>query len=125
MVGGVIVAAGLFTLPISLLGAVPPWCGAVSWSIAAYGMGLAIPSIAVQTMRLSPEADQGRNSSALQIVDSVLVVIVTAGLGVIHSVAVTTSQGADAGTFVVIWAVAALIALVGAALARRMEPVTT
>ncbi len=125
MVGGVIVAAGLFTLPISLLGAVPPWCGAVSWSIAAYGMGLAIPSIAVQTMRLSPEADQGRNSSALQIVDSVLVVIVTAGLGVIHSVAVTTSQGADAGTFVIIWAVAALIALVGAALARRMEPVTT
>ncbi|MFM7145748.1 MAG: hypothetical protein ACKOW5_05375, partial [Actinomycetales bacterium] len=106
-----------------LLGQVPPWMGAISWSIAAYGMGLAIPSVAVQTMRLSPEADQGRNSAALQIVDSVLVVIVTAALGVIHAAAVMSGRQSSAGSFVAIWAVAAAIAVLAAILARRMEPV--
>lgn len=123
LIGAVIVAVGLASLPLSLLGEVPPWLGAVSWSIAAYGMGLAIPSVAVQTMRLSPEADQGRNSSALQIVDSVLVVIVTATLGVIHAAAVMSGRQSSAGSFVTIWAIAAAIAVVAAVLARRMEPV--
>lgn len=124
MIGASLVALSLATLPVSLLAQVPPWWSAVSWSVAAYGMGLAIPSIAVQTMRLSPESDQGRNSSALQIVDSVLVVIVTAALGVIHAVAVTRDSQADvigAGSFVLIWAIAAAIAAAAVLVAPRME----
>ena len=48
-------------------------------------MGLAVPSVSVQVMRLSPEADLGVNSSAIQIVDSVLSVVVISVLGLGHS----------------------------------------
>ncbi len=120
--GSLAVCAGILTLPLCLLPAVPTWVAALSWSLAALGMGLATPSISVQTMRLSPDADQGRNSAALQIVDSVLVVVGTAAVGVVYAQAVAQG-GVTAATFAVIWLGSALFALGAVVLAPRMRPV--
>jgi MFS family permease len=119
--GAAIVTLCLLTLPLSVLTDLPPWIAAVSWAIGAFGMGLAIPSVSVQVMRLSPEPALGVNSAAIQIVDSVLSVVVIALLGVGHAVAVN-GGGATATTYALLWLAAACVSGAGIALAGRMRP---
>ncbi len=121
-VGSLIVAASILCLPLVLIPVVPAWSAAGFWAVGALGMGLAIPSISVQTMRLSPEADQGMNSSALQIVDSVLVVIGIALIGTVYAHAVA-GAGATAVTYSVMWIAAAAVVSMAALVAPRMKPV--
>jgi len=120
-IGAAIVTVSVVSLPLCLLPTVPPWVAAISWAIGSLGMGLAIPSVAVQVMRLSPERDQGVNSAAIQIVDSVMAVLAVSLLGVWHARAVD-SGGATAATFVALWLGSALIGAVGVAVAGRMRP---
>jgi MFS family permease len=120
--GAVLVALCLVTLPLSIATTLPPWIAAVSWAIGALGMGLSIPSVSVQVMRLSPPSDLGLNSAGIQIVDSVLSVVVISLLGVIHASA-ESSGGATVSTYVVLWLGCAVVAVVGIALAGRMRPV--
>ncbi|MSO27657.1 MAG: MFS transporter [Candidatus Nanopelagicales bacterium] len=121
--GSLVTAACLLTLPLVVLTSLPVWIASISWALGAFGMGLAIPSVSVQTMRLSPESDQGINAAALQIVDSVLVVAVTAILGLFYAAAVA-GQGATPQTYALLWVISAIVALVGAFLAPRMRPIT-
>lgn len=119
--GAAIVGTGLLTLPLSLLAGLPPWIAAFSWAMCAFGMGLAVPSVSVQVMRLSPEADLGVNSSAIQIVDSVLSVVLISLLGLGHALAVA-SGGATAITYALVWTGAAAMAWLAVVLAGRMRP---
>ncbi|MHB1163746.1 MAG: MFS transporter [Candidatus Nanopelagicales bacterium] len=119
--GAGIVTLAVATLPIAILTPLPPWVAGISWAIGALGMGLAFPSIAVQVMRLSPVEDQGRNSAAIQVTDSVFVVLVLCVLGFGHALAVA-SGGATVATYVLLWLAAAAIAGTGALLAGRMSP---
>ena len=81
-------------------------------------MGLCFPSINVQTLRLSAKANQGRNSSGLQISDAIFTVA-----GAIHSAGVV-GGGADRTTYTVMWLIAAVIAGIAAlVVARRITPV--
>ena len=84
-------------------------------------MGLCIPSISVQVMRLSPEDEQGVNSASIQIVDSVMSVVAIALLGLVHASAVA-SGGATASTYVWLWAGSAAFAAAAIVLAGRMRP---
>ena len=47
----------------------PPWLAAPAWVFAGIGMGLAVSSASVLVLKLSPEADRGFNSAALQLSD--------------------------------------------------------
>src|SRR5215207_1362894 len=49
----------------------PDWVVYVVWVVGAVGMGLAMASISVLLLGLSPAAERGANTSALQISDSV------------------------------------------------------
>ncbi len=120
-IGAIVVGFSLVTLPLSVLTSAPPWIAAISWAIAAFGMGLAIPSVSVQVLRLSPVEDQGVNSASIQIVDSVLSVVAIAGLGIIHALAVE-SGGATAWTYTSLWLGAAVLAVAAVAVAGRMKP---
>lgn len=119
--GALIVTAGLVSLPLCLVPGVPAWICAVSYFVASLGMGLCFPSIAVQTLRLSPVDAQGANSAALQISDAILSSLMLGLLGAIHAAAVADG-GATVGTYDAIWWGAAVIALAGAILAARMKP---
>jgi predicted MFS family arabinose efflux permease len=123
LVGALVVAVSILSLPLVLIASVPAWAAAGSWALGAMGMGLSIPSISVQTMRLSPEADQGMNSAALQIVDSVLVVIGTALIGTVYAHAVA-GAGVTSATYSTMWISAAVVVALAALLAPRMRPVT-
>jgi MFS family permease len=122
--GALIVSGCLFSMPLVVLTDLPVWIASISWAAGAFGMGLAMPSVSVQTMRLSPASDQGVNSAALQIVDSVLVVAVTALLGLFYAAAVA-GQGATPATYALLWIISAVIAVVGVILAPRMRPLPT
>jgi MFS family permease len=123
LVGALVVAVSIHSLPLVLIPSVPAWAAAGSWALGAMGMGLSIPSISVQTMRLSPEADQGMNSAALQIVDSVLVVIGTALIGMVYAHAVA-GAGVTSATYSTMWVAGAAVVAVAALLAPRMRPLT-
>ena len=47
-----IAALCLLTLPLSVVTPLSPYVAALSWAAGAFGMGLSIPSVSVQVMRL-------------------------------------------------------------------------
>jgi MFS family permease len=122
--GAMVVTVALLSLPLSLLAALPPWIAALSWALGAFGMGLALPSVSVQVMRLSPTDQQGVNSSAIQIVDALMVTLAvsTAGLG--HALAVV-GGGATGRTYFMLWLGSAALAAAAVVLAGRMRPPAT
>ncbi|MBM3690172.1 MAG: MFS transporter [Actinobacteria bacterium] len=122
-VGALFVAAGLASLPLCLVPGIPAFVCAVSYFIASIGMGLCFPSIAVQTLRLSPESEQGANSAALQISDAILSSLALGVLGAIHAAAVA-SGGASVRTYDTLWWLSAAVAVVGAVVAARMKGVS-
>ena len=65
------------------------WLAVPAWLIAGTGMGLAMPIISVLTIELSPEADQGANSAALQVSDMTGDILGIAAAGAIITPAVT------------------------------------
>ena len=119
--GALVVTAGLVSLPLCLVPAVPAWVCAVSYFVASLGMGLCFPSIAVQTLRLSAVEEQGANSAALQISDAILSALMLGLLGAVHAAAVAAG-GATTTTYDAIWWAAAAVALAGAVIAVRMRP---
>lgn len=121
-IGALIVALGLATLPLCLVPSLPPMICVASYFVASIGMGLCFPSIAVQTLRLSPVDQQGANSAALQISDAILSSLALGFLGAIHASAVQ-GGGATVSTYDTIWWLAAVIAIAAAGIAARMRPV--
>jgi MFS family permease len=79
--GFAVVATGIG--PLALVASsshVTMWLALPLWCVAGLGMGLAMPSISVLTLSMSPEREQGANSAALQICD-VTCSVVTIGAG--------------------------------------------
>ena len=118
-IGTGLTAVCLVTVPLSMRPGLPPWVAGISWAIGAAGMGLAFPSLSVLTLRLSPPADQGANSAALQVSDSIGSVVLLAVAGAIHAAAVANG-GATALTYTAIWLSMAAVMLVAMRLSRRV-----
>lgn len=79
--GFAVVAAGVGPLALVAASAhITMWLALPLWCVAGLGMGLAMPSISVLTLSMSPDREQGANSAALQICD-VTCSVVTIGAG--------------------------------------------
>ncbi|WP_030568762.1 MFS transporter [Streptomyces aureocirculatus] len=79
--GMVLVAVAIASVPSVLVDAVPVWIVAVAWGVGCLGMGVVIASTSVLLLRLSPPADAGANSAALQISDGLANVVLLAAGG--------------------------------------------
>lgn len=124
-VGAALVAISIALVPVALSDAIPSfWAVAIVWAVGAFGMGLSIPSVSVQAMRLTSERTQGMTSAGLQLIDAACVVIGAAAVGVIYSIA-QRGEAVSWTTFTVIYLLSAVIALAAAVLAPRMQPVPT
>ncbi|MEU9831132.1 MFS transporter [Streptosporangium sp. NPDC048047] len=64
------VTAGILATLLSLVPGVTGWIDVPAWIIAGFGMGVGVASISVTAMRQSPDEEQGANSAALQVVDT-------------------------------------------------------
>jgi MFS family permease len=79
--GFALVAVGVALLTVIASPAVSIWLAVPFWAVAGTGMGLAMPTISVLMLELSPAASQGANSAALQISDMVGSIIGIAAAG--------------------------------------------
>ena len=89
----VLAGAVLITAGVTGIAAVMPlygWFGIPAWILAGAGMGLAYSSLSVLMLSLSPPAEQGANSAALQISDTL-----GGALGIGFAGALVTGFGAD------------------------------
>ncbi|MCR2809856.1 MULTISPECIES: MFS transporter [unclassified Microbacterium] len=87
-------------------GHLPPAVLIVGWALAGSGMGLMYPRLTVLTLAYSAPQNQGFNSSALSISDSVGAAVTIAVMGLVF----TALAGTGAG-FPAVFAIAAVLAL--------------
>ncbi|WP_122261576.1 MFS transporter [Ornithinimicrobium cerasi] len=117
----------IFTVLMSLMG-LTVWVGGPGWLVIAlyglstFGVGLAYPTTTLLTMRLSPEAEIGRNSSALAVGEALSSAVGLAVAGVVFGLYYATQpHTAFVGTMAVAVGVGALSVL-SAARARTPQP---
>jgi len=115
-----VVALSIATVGATLWEGVPTVLAAVAWTVGGLGMGLAMASVSVLLFELSPPDEQGANSAAVQISDA-LGSIVFIGLGGVLYAGLHSGAGQDADAFLAIFAVMAVLALLGALVAPRIR----
>jgi predicted MFS family arabinose efflux permease len=118
--GFVLVAVGITALLVVATPATSLWLAVPAWLIAGTGMGLAMPIISVLTIELSPAADQGANSAALQVSDMTGDILGIAAAGAIITPAILTGLGP---ALVITDLGLAAVAVLGAFATRRVGPV--
>ncbi|CAN5722718.1 MFS transporter [soil metagenome] len=117
--GMTLIAGGIATVGLVLSPAVPIPVGMVGWGLAGLGMGLVFPTLSVLTLELSSPEEQGANSSALQLGDSLFAVSVIALGGSLFAALIGHSP---VTTFLVLFGIACALALTGAMLSVRVRP---
>lgn len=115
-VGFFLVAAAVAPLAALSSVHVSGWVAIALWSIGGLGMGTAMPTISVLTLRLSPEPEQGANSAALQVCDVTGSVLGVAAAGTVIALLHPRHFGS---AIVIVDLALAAIAVVGALVARR------
>ncbi|MBN6149549.1 MFS transporter [Xanthomonas sp. AmX2] len=115
-IGGALMLSGIAGTALALHPSVPPALAMLGWTAAGLGMGLIYPTLSVLTLTLSPPAQQGENSSALQLSEAIAVATTLAVGGSLFAALLARSATlAYLSTF----AVASLLALLGLAIAGR------
>ncbi|MFI5487727.1 MFS transporter [Micromonospora echinaurantiaca] len=112
------IAGGTAVVALTVAPAVPVLVGVLGWAVAGLGMGLLYPSLSVLTLELSAPGEQGRNSSSLQLGDSLFAATVLALTGAVLAAGAAPAAGDYAGTLTV----ASGLALLGLLLAGRVVP---
>jgi len=120
--GGTLVALGIGGATLLAWTAVPPVVGMVAWTLAGLGMGMTHPTLSVLTLELSPVAEQGANSSALQVSDAVAA---ATALAVTGSLLWALHPTLGLASYVVCFGVTVLLAAGVALLAPRTRPILT
>jgi MFS family permease len=120
-IGSGLVAFGIGAAGLVLLPAIPAFVAATAWTIGAVGMGLCFASIGVLLFQLSPPADHGANSAALQLCDTLFVIVFVGLAGVIFGSTHEAAGGTHPGAYAAILAVMVALALVGAWGAGRVR----
>ncbi|GLZ08507.1 MFS transporter [Actinomadura sp. NBRC 104412] len=115
--GAVLILIGTVTTTVALH--VEGWLATPTWIIGGVGMGFAYGSLSVLLLSLSPKDEQGANSSALQIADSLGSSLVIGVAGALAMAFGTDHLGLGLG---VAGTVVASIAALGVLAAFRLRP---
>ncbi|GAA3117521.1 MFS transporter [Streptosporangium carneum] len=112
------VTTGILLTLLALVPGVPGWVTVPAWVVAGFGMGIGVTSVNITAMRQSPDAEQGANSAALQVVDT-LGSALTIGFG---GVLINVIGHDDIATgYTTIVALTAAIGVLGVVVAGRMR----
>ncbi|MEV4188649.1 MFS transporter [Streptosporangium canum] len=118
--GAAAVTTGILLTLLALVPALTPWVAVPAWVVAGFGMGIGITSVNVTAMRQSPDAEQGANSAALQVVDT-LGGALTIGFGGVLINLIGHDDIATGYTTIVV--LMAAVGLLGVIVAGRMRDV--
>jgi MFS family permease len=117
-VGCALMTLGVAITALALWPALPAAVAIGGWAATGLGMGLIYPTLSVLTLTLSPPAQQGANSSALQLSEAIAVATTLAVGGSLFAALLTRSVAA---AYLSTFAVAALLALLGVGIAGRTQ----
>ncbi len=117
--GSISLFIGILAVAALVWETTPVLAGIAGWGFAGFGMGLIYASLSLQTLNLSPPAEQGTNSSALQVTEALTVSAVLALTGTMFITLETRSVSAG---YLFCFSVAAALALASAVLSPRVEP---
>ncbi|MQY16673.1 hypothetical protein SRB5_68750 [Streptomyces sp. RB5] len=132
-VGMCLSAAAIAAAPLALVEAVPPLAFiAVLWLFGCFGMGMVISATSVLLLKLSPPAEAGNNTAALQLSDSLSNVVLLAVAGVVFAalggaavgdgpLSAAAADGGHPWAFAAVFLPMAAVALVGAGVAGRLR----
>jgi MFS family permease len=115
--GSVLVCVGIVASGLTVLSLWPAWIVLIGWTIAGLGVGIALPMLGVLTLQLSPTAQQGTYSSALQLSAAICTSAVLAAGGVLFSLLQGRSMMI---AYVSVFALASGIALLAVISVRRV-----
>ena len=127
-IGSLLVAAGVLGVAVALWPAVPVVLASAGWALAGLGMGLGMTSTNVLLLALSPKAEQGFNSAALQLSDALGSVLLIGVGGALFAGLHGSGERASSTAFLAITIAMAVVAATGALIAgraadpRRMTP---
>jgi MFS family permease len=117
--GMVSIVLGITAASLTLNPAVPVLVGILGWGLAGLGMGTVFPTLSVLILEYSSREEQGANSSALQLSDSLATATVLAIGGSLF--AAIEPHSADAA-YLTAFGLPAVLALLGVWAARRTRP---
>ncbi|MCC6943228.1 MAG: MFS transporter [Thermomicrobiales bacterium] len=117
--GAISLFVGILAVSALVWETIPVLAGIAGWGFSGFGMGLIYSSLSLQTLNLSPAAEQGTNSSALQVTEALTVSAVLALTGTIFISLETRSASAG---YLFCFAVAGVLALATAVLSPRVQP---
>ncbi|AJQ88446.1 MFS transporter [Xanthomonas oryzae] len=98
--------------------AIPVPLAIAGWALTGLGMGLLYSSLSVVLLSLSPPAQQGAHSSALQLSEAFAVAAMLALAGALFAALLTSATRA---AYLSVFAVACLLAVASFFVARRMS----
>ncbi|MEV4221350.1 MFS transporter [Nonomuraea sp. NPDC049725] len=111
VLGSAALAGGILLMGAVTFDGVPVAVAYPSWILAGFGMGLIYPTLSVLTLELSAPGEEGVNSSALQVGESVFSVV---------AVAITSALFTAVGSaYWAVFAATLVMALAGLAIAPR------
>jgi MFS family permease len=99
------------------------WSAAVAiaaWVVAGAGMGLMYARLSVLTLALSDRTNEGFNSSAMSISDSLGGALSLAGTGLVFAAVTTAAAGSGAAPFAGVFALTAAVGVAGLTVAPRV-----
>jgi MFS family permease len=118
--GFALVTVGVAGLVAVTYAGVPGWFAVLCWAVGGAGMGVAMATVGLLTLQLSPEAEQGASSAALQISDAVGSTLCI-GLG--GAILAIGQDSLGTGPVVrLVFLLMAAVAAAGIALAGRTRP---
>ncbi|MER5648867.1 MFS transporter [Streptosporangium sp. NPDC002524] len=119
-IGAAAITTGILLTLLALVPGVGGWVTVPAWVVAGFGMGLGMTSVNVTAMHQSPDDEQGANSAALQVVDTLgSAITIGVGGGLVNLI------GHDdiATGYTTIVVLMALIGIFGVVVARRMRDI--
>ncbi|TCO24536.1 MFS transporter [Kribbella steppae] len=117
--GMVAILLGIVTAALTLNENIPVVVGILGWSLTGLGMGTVFPTLSVLVLEYSERDEQGANSSALQLSDSLSTATVLAVGG---SLFAALEPHSAVTAYLVAFGLPALLALLGVRAGRRTTP---
>jgi len=115
--GALLMCVGIFATSSAIQPGTPLWLALAGWSVTGFGMGLIYPGLSVLTLSLSPPAQQGANTSALQLSEALAVATTLAVSGSLFALFL---QGNVALGYLLTYAIMLVLAVAGVVVARRI-----
>lgn len=116
--GLLLIASGIGVAALTVTELVPVFVGILGWGVAGLGMGVFYPILSVLILELSSPEEQGRNSSALQLGESLWAAVTLALVGTLFA----ASADPGLGTYLTGFALTGALALFAATLTSRVRP---